>query len=90
MKIEKSHGVTRTEEILADLCEKTFLKLWSYPNPYKEDSKEMCDLLAVFENHVFVFFVREAHRFDKLKDTPPSDKDLKTQWLRWKRQVIDK
>ena len=90
MKIEKSHGVTRTEEILADLCEKTFLKLWSYPNPYKEDGKEMCDLLAVFENHVFVFFVREAHRFGKLKDTHPSDKDLKTQWLRWKRQVIDK
>jgi hypothetical protein len=60
MAIVKSSGVTPTERLLADLCEKSFLKLWSYPNPFKDDRKELCDLLAVFENHVFIFFDREG------------------------------
>lgn len=32
----KSTGVTATERLLADFCERSFLKLWSYPNPYKD------------------------------------------------------
>lgn len=32
----KSSGVTATERMLAEFCDKTFLKLWSYPNPYKD------------------------------------------------------
>ena len=47
----KSEGVTPTERLLSDLCERSFLKLWSYPNPFKDDRDELCDLLAVFENH---------------------------------------
>jgi len=42
----KSAGVTPTERLLADFCERSFLKLWSYPNPYKDDGHELCDLLA--------------------------------------------
>ena len=61
MKIIKSEGVTPTERLLADLCDRSFLKLWSYPNPFKEDKDELCDLLAVFENHVFIFFDREKN-----------------------------
>ena len=34
---EKSSGVTVTERMLAEFCERSFLKLWSYPNPYKDD-----------------------------------------------------
>ena len=37
-----------TERMLAEFCERTFLKLWSYPNPYKDDGHELCDLLVVF------------------------------------------
>jgi hypothetical protein len=59
-KIFKSKGVTPTERLLADLCEKSFLKLWSYPNPIKDDKKELCDLLAVFENHLFIFLIVRA------------------------------
>lgn len=81
MSIKKSSGVTQTEKILADLCERTFLKLWAYPNPYKADGKELCDLLAVFENHVFIFFDRESKKFDK------SEKDVQVQWERWKKEV---
>lgn len=83
-KIEKSQGVTLTENFLANLCERTFLKLWSYPNPYKSDSKEACDLIAVFENHVFLFFDRESRKFDN------PEKDPLTQWDRWKKEVVAK
>ncbi|MHB1524649.1 MAG: hypothetical protein ACYCYB_11930 [Candidatus Dormibacteria bacterium] len=54
----KSPGVTETERMLANFCERSFLKLWSYANPYKDDGKELCDVLAVFGDHVFVFFDR--------------------------------
>ncbi len=83
MSIVKSEGVTRTEQLLADLCDRTFLKLWSYPNPVKEDEKELCDLLAVFDNHVFIFFDRENQQLDDL------DKNPLVNWERWKRKVID-
>lgn len=81
-KIVKSEGVTPTERLLADLCERSFLKLWSYPNPFKEDKDELCDLLAVFENHVFIFFDRENLAFSK-------EGDLLTNWNRWKKKAID-
>ena len=60
------------------------MKLWTYPNPYKADRKELCDLLAVFENHVFIFFDRESRKFEDSK------KDILIQWNRWKKEVIDK
>ena len=83
MAIRKSSGITTTEQLLADLCERSFLKLWSYPNPIKDDRKELCDLLAVFENHVFIFFDRESRHVDK------PDKDAVTNWERWKRAAIE-
>ena len=83
MVIIKSKGVTTTERLLADLCESSFLKLWSYPNPIKDDQNELCDLLAVFENHVFIFFDRESRQLDK------SDQDPLLNWQRWKKKVID-
>jgi hypothetical protein len=55
-RISKSVGLTRTEQFLSKLCDNTFLKLWSYPNPFREPGKELCDLIAVFENHVYLFF----------------------------------
>lgn len=83
MKIEKSEGTTSTEKLLADLCEKSFLKLWSFPNPHKEDGDEMCDLLAVFENHVFIFFDRDNASLQK-------EGDIDVQWSRWKKKSIDR
>ena len=53
MRIDKPGGGTPTERLLSTLCEKTFLKLWSGPNPRKDDGKELCDLIAIFDNHVF-------------------------------------
>lgn len=81
---EKGSGVTATERLLAEFCERSFLKLWSYPNPYKDDGHELCDLLAVFGDTVFIFFDRE----NELPDIP--DKDPQVLWDRWKRNVIDR
>ena len=77
-------GVTQTERMLAQYCERSFLKLWSYANPHKDDGHELCDLLAVFENHVFIFFDRE------MTLDPTSDKDPQVLWDRWRRSAIDK
>ncbi|PCD02211.1 hypothetical protein COC42_12190 [Sphingomonas spermidinifaciens] len=84
MAILKSQGVSPTERLLAELCDRTFLRLWSYPNPCREDGKELCDLLVVFQNDVLIFFDRENRRFDQ----NPEDVDLA--WKRWRKEVIEK
>jgi hypothetical protein len=83
-KISKSQGQTPTEASLARLCDNTFLKLWSYANPFKSDGKELCGLIAVFENHVFLFFDRESRTFDT------SSQDISVIWERWKKTAIDR
>ena len=82
MAIPRSTGKTPTEQLLAALCEQSFLKLWSYANPHRDDGKELCDLLAVFENQVFIFVDRESRKLH-------SDDATLTDWHRWKREAID-
>jgi hypothetical protein len=84
MAITKAEGVTPTEKLLSRLAERTFLKLWSYPNPFRDDGKELCDLIAVFDGHVLIFFDRESRKFDK------ASKDILVTWERWKREAIDR
>lgn len=84
MVVEKSKGLTVSEQKLAALGYQTFLRLWSYPNPYKlqPNGKELCDLLIVFDNHIIIF----------------SDKDCKygtsgnaqVDWRRWYKKAIQK
>ena len=84
MKIRKQEGFTPTERLLSRLCENTFLDLFSYLNPVREDGKELCDLIAVFDDHVFIFFDRESRKFDNV------EKDISVRWKRWKKKVIEK
>jgi len=77
--VEKSVGTTETDCLLAEFCERSFLKLWSYPNPYKDDGHELCDLLAVF-----IFFDQE----NELAEVP--DKATQVLGGRWKRSVVDR
>lgn len=83
--IVKLKGDTPTEILLAQLCDKVFLDLWAYANPFAnhdgKPSKEICDVLAVFENHVFIFS-------DKKSDFDLEEINYKT-WDRWKRNAID-
>ena len=80
-KIIRSSGVTQTEKILAKICEKTFLKLWVYPNVYKKKGDELCDLLVVFENNIFIFSIKSI-KFN-------NEKELDIAWKRWKKKAID-
>jgi hypothetical protein len=48
MRFRRSEGLTASEKILAELCDKSFLKLWSYPNLFRKPTKELTDLLVVF------------------------------------------
>ena len=84
MKIRKQKGFTPTEKHLSRLCENTFLEMFSYLNPVREDGKELCDLIAVFDDHVFIFFDRESGKFDNVS------KNISVRWRRWKKEVIDK
>lgn len=86
--ITKSTGFTETERYLARLGERTFLNLWSYPSPYREqklqgagDGKELCDLLVVCDPHIVIFSEKQI----RWTDAP-----VEVAWTRWlKRAVFD-
>lgn len=86
--IIKSAGTTSAERSLAELCESTFLKLWSYPNIYtpegrKQDrgaGKELADLLVVFGDSVIIFSDKDI--------AFPTHPQLDVYWGRWKRRAI--
>lgn len=80
-KIERNFGLTPTEKFLSEICDKTFLKLWVYPNTFYKKGKEFCDVLVVFEENVFIFSVKEI--------TFNLEKDTGVAWQRWKRKAID-
>ena len=69
------------EMFLTKYCERTFLKLWAYPNPYKSQGDELCDVLVIFEEHVFIFSIKNI-LFNTKKTTDVA-------WERWKRKAID-
>lgn len=82
MIINKSYGLNKSEEYISKLCENSFLKLWVYPNLYKSRGQELCDILIVFGDVVFIFSIKDI-QFDK-------DIDVDLAWKRWKKAAIDK
>ena len=85
--IKKSTGVNQTEKILGQLCDRVFLEAWNYPNPYRAKGKELCDLLAVFDGHIFIFQVKEIKFSDEKFD---SNAAIQPAWARWKRKAFTK
>lgn len=82
----KAEGGTAAERHLAKLANRSFLNLWSYPNPFrnqkqsgKGDGKELCDLLVVCGLHVIIFS-------EKTIAWPPGDVDLA--WRRWAKRAL--
>ncbi len=83
-----SSGVNASEEYLISLCQNTFLRLWSYPNTFRDqgkttengDGKELCDLLVIFGDHVIVFS-------DKRCEFTQSA-TLEIAWCRWYKKAI--
>jgi len=85
--ILRGTGTTPSERRLARLAEGTFLDLWSYPNPHRDqrsaagtEGKENCDLLVVCGNHVVMFS-------EKTIAWTKSD-DVRTSWPRWYKKAI--
>lgn len=86
--IPRADGQTTAERNLKALAEKTFLSLWSYPGPFRDqgsaastrDGKEVCDLLVVFDPHILIFSDKDC-RF-------PDVGDLDARWDRWFRRAI--
>ena len=84
--IIKAVGMTDSERYLAKLAEKSFLNLWSYPNPFRDqkqsgrgDGKELCDLLVVCGHHIIIFSEKTI--------TWPNG-DMNTAWSRWAKRAI--
>ncbi|RWP01363.1 MAG: hypothetical protein EOQ98_06645 [Mesorhizobium sp.] len=80
MRFKRSEGLTPSERILADLCDNSFLKLWTYPNLYHKPAKELADLIVVFGNDVLIFSDKSC----ELSDSG----DLAVDWPRWYRKSI--
>src|ERR1700751_5312546 len=80
--IEKSPGLTESERLLADLCQYTFLSLWSYPNLFRAPGQELCDVLVVFDDHLIIFSDKSC----KFPDTGDPGLDC----MRWYDRAIDR
>lgn len=78
---------TKSERYLSRLCQHSFLRFWSWPHIYRDqrwgkgsEGKEVCDLLVVFDHHVFIF----SDKYCAL----PNTGDIATAWSRWFKSAI--
>jgi hypothetical protein len=86
--MEHSAGVTPTERFLASIARDSFLSLWSYSNPYRDQGKlgshghgkELCDLLVICQNDLIIFSDKEC--------VFPETGDLSLDWSRWYRAAV--
>lgn len=79
-------GVTSAERYLSRLARRTFLRLWSHSNLFRDqgvklrgEGAELCDLLVVFGSHLIIFS-------DKDCEFPLGDVDVA--WRRWFKRAI--
>ncbi len=80
MRFQRSQGLTPSEKVLAELCDHSFLRLWTYPNLFKKPSKELTDLLVVFGDDVLIFSDKSC--------SYPNTSDSMLDWTRWYRSSI--
>lgn len=81
-------GVNESERLLATLCQKSFLSLWSFANLYTDEDlregkgsgKELCDVLVVFGDDVIIFSDKHI-QFQ-------SDKPIDVAWPRWYKRAV--
>jgi len=79
--IRKNGTNNQSEERLYDMCLKTFLRMWCYPSPCQADGTELCDVLAVFGNHVILF--SDKNGGDTTGILSKNNKDEDVIWKRW-------
>jgi len=82
----RAEGVTPAERYLDTLCRRSFLSLWSFPSPFRDQDmrkgqgKEICDLLVVFEDDILLF----SDKYVAFPDTG----DLERDWRRWFKRAV--
>lgn len=57
-----------SEEFVGNLCERSFLNLWSFANPIRQDNgRELCDVLIVNAPDVLIFQIKDVSELTKNK-----------------------
>lgn len=82
--IRKSEGITSSERLLVNLCKRTFLNLWCFPNTYRDQGvvpPELCDLLVICDPHVVIFSDKRCEY--------PKTADIQLAWKRWYKRAIE-
>lgn len=82
-------GVSDSERILAGLCRRSFLRLWTYLNLYTDEgfrdgkgsAKELCDALLVFGDQVVIF----SDKHVEFHAHKPAD----VAWKRWYKRAVE-
>lgn len=82
MRFLKSGGLTASERVLSDLCERSFLKLWTYPNLYMKPGDELIDLMVLFDRDILLFSDKSG--------TFPDSGNIQQDWSRFFRRAIAK
>ena len=77
---KRAAGLTPSERLLASIADRSFLRLWTYPNLFKERNRELADLIVVFGDDVLLFS-------DKGGAYPDSG-DEALDWSRYYRRAV--
>lgn len=89
-ELPTTQGVNASERVLTQLCQKTFLRLWSQTNVFTDEgfrdgkgsTRELCDALVIFGNDVIIFSDKHIE-FQQ-------NRSVEVAWPRWyKRAVAD-
>jgi hypothetical protein len=80
--ITKGSGLTGSERKLVSRCESSFLRLWSWPNVFRDDApaREICDVLVVFGNQLVIFSDKDC--------AFPDTGDTSVDWSRWFKKAV--
>jgi len=73
--------MTPSEEYVKQLCDHSFLSLWSYANPKGKKDKELCDILIVCDPSIIIISVKEI----QFKDTD----NFEIGYKRWRKKAIE-
>jgi hypothetical protein len=75
-------GFNASEKYLKELCDKSFLSLWSHTNVFRQPGHELCDLLVQVGDDIIIFSDKQCEFGDSA--------DLLLNWSRWFRKAVIK
>ncbi|WP_422080111.1 hypothetical protein [Ulvibacterium sp.] len=72
--------MTPSERFVYDLCQKSFLPFWSFPNPIGKKNKELCDVLVVCDKYIIIISVKDI--------SVSNDSEDEVQYKRWVKKAV--